>query len=358
MISAFIVAVIAVFLSYLNGQKKENNFFLLAAFILLTTFLSLGYYWGNDVATYEERFERYSDSGIALFDFSQYGILAYKELGFVFINILCKPLGFWGMRTVLFVIENAIIYYLITKRVNKKWYWLAVFIYVFNPNFWVLSSSMMRQWLAICIVFLSIDFLLRGKYLKSGLLIFLASTIHLTAIVNLVFIPLFFLQRNSTKAHVFVFLLILFVYYLFSPFFISSLANFLISEEDYYMVYTSSHGGVGISGVGRLAIYILLLYSAIKYNYKDKLFNWIIMLYGFVLPLLSFGELSARLGLYFTVCTIIVYPSFMNLSNHNKLGKSVLVGVACSYLVYLFYLFFTGPTYSGAYYNYRILPFF
>lgn len=133
------------------------------AFVLLTAFLSLGYYWGNDVAKYEERFEYYSNSGIALFDFSQYGFIALKEFGFVFINLLCKPIGFWGMRAVLFILENAILYYFIVKHVDRKWYWLAVFIYVFNPNFWVLSSSMMRQWLAICIVVLATDFLSRNK---------------------------------------------------------------------------------------------------------------------------------------------------------------------------------------------------
>ena len=171
MIQAFLVATLAVFLAFLGGREKKHSFFLFLAFVVLTAFLSLGYYWGNDVAKYEERFEFYRDSGISLFEFSQYGILALKELGFVFINLLCKPLGFWGMRALLFIVENAIIYYFIVNHVNRKWYWLAVFIYVFNPSFWVLSSSMMRQWLAICIIVQAVDSLLRNKKLLFVLLV-------------------------------------------------------------------------------------------------------------------------------------------------------------------------------------------
>ena len=356
MIPAFFTALVAVFLAFLSRNEKKHSYFLLLAFVVLTTFLSLGYYWGNDVAKYEERFEYYSNSGIALFDFSQYGFIALKELGFVFINLLCKPIGFWGMRAVLFIIENAILYYFIVRHVDRKWYWLAVFVYVFNPNFWALSSSMMRQWLAICIVVLSVDFLLRKKNVAFVLLVLLASTVHITALICLVFLPLSLIQKKATQKTIPLFLLFLFFYYIFSPYFIDSLASFL-TEEDLYMGYTSQEGSVGITGIGRMAIYIGLLYTAIKSNSKEQLLNWIVLLYGFILPLLSFGELSSRLGFYFTIFTIAIYPLFLNNSKVKQVTKTMIVGIVCAYLLYLFNWFFHSPTYFSSYWNYVPLTF-
>lgn len=356
MIQAFLVAFLAVFLAYLSGKEKEHSFFLMLAFAVLTIFLSLGYYWGNDVPTYEERFERYTNSGIALFDFGNYGFLALKELGYVFINILCKPLGFWGMRAILFLIENSIICYFILRHVDRKWYWLATFIYAFNPCFWVLSSSMMRQWLAICIIVLAVDFLLRRKSIVFFLLVLFASTIHITAFVGLVFLPLSYVLKNSNKNTIIIYLIALFLYFVLSPVFISTLAD-ILKEEDMFMGYTSNQGGIGITAVGRMTIYLILLYASLKFNLKDKLLNWIVLLYGFVLPLLSFGELSSRIGFYFTIFTISTYPSYMAIPVQNKNVRTILIGVVCAYLLYSFYLFFTGQTYSAAYYHYRTIPF-
>lgn len=354
MISALITAIIAIFLAFLSRNEKKHSYFLLLSFAVLTAFLSLGYYWGNDVAKYEERFEYYSNSGIALFDFSQYGFLSLKELGFVFINLLCKPIGFWGMRAVLFVIENAILCYFIIKHVDRKWYWLAVFVYVFNPNFWVLSSSMMRQWLAICIVVLAVDFLLRNRKVAFVLLVLLASTVHITALICLVFLTLSLIQKNATKNSISIFLVFLFFYYVFSPFFIDSLAGFL-TEEDFYMGYTSQKGSVGITGIGRMVIYIGLLYTAIKSKSQDRLLNWIVLLYGFMLPLLSFGELSSRLGFYFIIFTIAIYPSFLNNPNVKAVPKTIVVGLVCAYLLYLFNWFFHSPTYNSSFWNYNTI---
>lgn len=357
MIPAFFTALVAVFLAFLSRNEKKHSYLLLLAFVVLTTFLSLGYYWGNDVGRYEERFEYYNNSGIALFDFSQYGLLALKEMGYVFINILCRPLGFWGMRALLFVVENAIIFYFIVKHVDRKWYWLAVFVYVYNPNFWVLSSSMMRQWLAICIIVLSVDFLLRRKYLTFSLLVVLASTIHVSSFVCMVFLPIAMFNKGTSRNSIATFFVVLLSYYILSPFFISYLADFL-TEEDFYMGYTSRQGSVGIAAVGHMLIYIYLFYVSVRTKQNDILLNRIVLLYGFVLPLLSFGELSARIGFYFTIFTIAVYPMFMNNKAGNPLLKRTVVFVACAYLLYLYYIFFNGQTYHEAYWNYRMLPSF
>ena len=354
MTEAIITAVIAVFLAFLGGREKHHSFFLLLSFVLLTIFLSLGYYWGNDVENYERWYEGFESSRVSWWDFSQYDSFTQKEYGYICINMLCKPLGFWGMRALLFTIENAIIYNFIKKYVDKKWYWLAVFIYVFNPNYWVLSSSMMRQWLAMCVVLLGVDFLLRNKYIMFTLLVVLATSFHLSSIICLILLPLSFFQRKATKSTIVVFFLLLGLYYLLSPFFIDYIALYLKSEE-LYMGYTSTHGSFGITSVLLMIVYSIVLYTAVNTKQKYSLLSWIVMLYGLVLPLLSFGELSSRLAYYFTICTIGSFPLFLSNIKVKKTLRIWVVGLICVLYLYQFYSFFQSPTWIKSYGTYETL---
>lgn len=354
MIPALVTAIIAVFLAYLDGRVKYHSYYLLFAFILLTVFLSLGYYWGSDVENYELWYKNFESSSFLWWDFSQYDIITNKEPGFVCINLLCKPIGYWGMRAVLFVIENTIIYSFIKKHVDKKWYWLAVFVYVFNPNYWVLSSSMMRQWLAMCVVLLGVIFLLRNQYIMFTLLVVLATSFHLTAIICLIILPLSFFQRKATKITIIVFFILLGLYYFLSPLFKDYIALYL-KTEDLYMYSTQNKGSFGITSILLMTIYTIVLYYAVKTKQKNSILCWIVMLYGLVLPLLSLGELSSRLSYYFTICTIVTFPLFMGNTLIDKKVRMGVIGTVCLLYFYHFYIFFHGPTWSQSYGTYETL---
>lgn len=354
MINAFITALFAVFLAYLSRREKNHSYFLLLAFVLLTSFLSLGYYWGNDVPTYEEWFESIANSGVPWWDFSSYNTFYLHDYGFALFYLICKPLGFWGMRAVAFIIENAIIYRFIVKHVDRQYYWLAVFVYVFNPFFWALGSSMMRQWMAMCIVLYGADFLLEKKYIKYVVCVLIAASIHVSSMICLLLVPLSFLQQKPTKNRIVLFISVIVLYWLLSPYFIDYVELFLKAEE-MYLDYTDYHGSFGISNIGQLIIYTWLLFLSVKSKQKDGLFNWIVMLNALILPLLSFGELSSRLGLYFSLFTIGVYPLFMANAHIQKTQKVIIISLVCSYLIYSFFVFFTSATYNKYFGTYNTL---
>ena len=354
MIAAFVVAIIAVLLAFMCRREKQHSYLLLLSFVILTLFLSLGYYWGNDVVTYEKWFDSFENSGVSWWNFTQYDSFIQTEIGYICINLLCKPLGFWGMRALLFTIENAIIYAFIIRHVERRWYWLAVFIYVFNPNYWVLSSSMMRQWLAICVVMLSVEFLIRNKYIIFTLFVVLAFLFHLSAIICLILLPLSMFQKNATKKTIISFFIFLFFYYLLSPSFINYIGLYLQSEE-LYMGYTDTHGSFGISSVLIMFIYTIVLYYAVKTKQHDSLFSWIVMLYGLVLPLLSFGELSARLSYYFAIFTIGSFPLFIGNSEIRIQYRVWITAIVCMLYLYNFILFFQSPTWVDSYGTYQTI---
>src|SRR5574344_669448 len=123
MIESILIACLAIVLSYIAKYKKYN-YCLFLAFFIIVVFLSLGFEWGNDVATYEIYYNKYVDSGVSLWDVSSLKALNEKdEFGWVFLNILLKPIGFYGFRAVLFIIENIILFLFFKRKVNPKWYW-------------------------------------------------------------------------------------------------------------------------------------------------------------------------------------------------------------------------------------------
>lgn len=355
MIAALITSIIAVLLAYLGGSEKQHSFFLLTAFAILTTFLSLGYYWGSDVSTYELWFQEFENSGVSWWEFSQYDRFIQREVGYICINLLCKPLGFWGMRAVLFLIENIIIYWFIKTHVNKKWYWLAVFVYVFNPNFWVLSSSMMRQWLAICVVLLSVMHLEKKRIIPYILLTLLAFSIHFSALVTLVFVPLSILQKKNSMQSFFTLIAGLIVFWILSPLFIDYVVLFLKTEDFHQLGYMDTHGGVGISSVSFLLIYTFILYSSVKAKQQNNLACWIVILAALVMPLVAYGELISRIGFYFSVFTIAAYPLFMENTKVDRLAKNAVVLIIVLYEIYMFFLFFNSPIWIKSFGTYKTL---
>lgn len=355
MFAAFITAITAVFFAYKGGREKTHSYFLSFSFILLTAFLSLGYYWGNDVANYERWYNGFVNSGISWWEFSRYYSFTQKEYGFVLINLLLKPLGFWGMRAVLFVIENAIVYSYIKTHVNKKWYWLAVFVYVFNPNFWVLSSSMMRQWLAMCVVLLSVMSFEKGRIIRCVLLLIVAFSIHFSAIAALAILPLSILQKQNSRQSLFILIACLLGFWLLSPIFVDYVALFLRTGDFYQLGYMDTHGGIGITSIAFTLINYFILYCSVKAKQQKNLACWIVMLSALVMPLVSYGELMSRIGFFFSVFSLAAFPLFMDNPRVDKATKSILITVVVLYDFYAFFLFFHSSTWIKSFGTYHTL---
>ena len=268
---------------------------------------------------------------------------------------MCKPRGCWWLRAVLFFLENVIIYLFIVRHVEQRWYWLAVFIYVFNPNFWVLSSSMMRQWLAMCVILLSVMRLEKGKTLQYLILVLIAFSIHFSAGVGLIFLPLSFLQKKNTIGSFAILVVCLIGFWVVSPLFIDYVALFLKAGDFYQIGYMETHGGVGITSVAFLLIYTFILFYSVKAKQRQNLSCWIVMLSALIMPLLSYGELISRIGYYFTIFSMVSLPLFMINPRVDRATKNILVSVLVLYYIYAFFLFFNSPTWIKAYGTYHTI---
>ena len=352
----YIIGFCAVFLSFLARYKKFQFCFPLA-FLILFLFLSLGYEWGNDVPSYHYFWEQYTDVNYSFLDFNNFKDLNEKnEFVWVSLCILCKPLGFYGFRALLFFIENYILYRFISKKVNRNWYWLAMMVYIFNPFFLVLSSSMMRQWLAICISLVAIECFIEKKTSTSiGLIIF---TFFIHRSVCVVFFILLFLSllRKQDKYSMTIFCVIVVTYFAISNSFVHFIATWLASE-DVYSNYSgaASQSGIGITSIGKVIIYLFLFLSANSLPDNRREMLKIPILYCFILPFLSYSTVAARMGFYYTIYTIFAYPIFMHKLKKKIAIKFILLSLVIVYTLYSSYIFFVDPIYKPYYFVYRNL---
>ena len=91
------------------------------------------------------------------------------------------------MVAVLNVIQNVIVYKQIKNNVERKWWPLAIFVYLFFTSFYVLNFSMMRQGLVICL-FLGVWGCIKDKKcIRAFLILLLGTAIHKSALILLPF---------------------------------------------------------------------------------------------------------------------------------------------------------------------------
>lgn len=356
MILYIIISLVAIFLSYIAGSKSDNKL-LGFAFVLITVFLSLGYNWGNDVQVYNRWFDIYCESGGNLFDFSSYFFLNNKEeYGWIFLNKLFKPLGFWGMRAVLFCFENYIIYRFISRNVFRRWYWLAMFVYVVDPTFMLMSSTMMRQWLAMCLVVQGFEFIERKKTLLFVIMVLLASTIHQTSIVCMALVILPYINYTQSKEKVLFVILFFVVYYILSSIVVEYVVLYL-NTEDIYNNYTAAEysSGIGIAAIIRFLFIIGMFAFVSSVETGKRIYIVVLLLYGMVLPLYNYTGLASRLGYYFTIFSIVSYPIFLQDAPLSKDTKNIFTLSTIAFLVYSNFLFFTNPLWYRHFGNYETL---
>lgn len=164
MIETIVIGLICVCLAYL-GRYRRLSWGFGAAMTILFVFLAIRYEWGNDYRQYIDKFIVYNS--IDEFNYSDPN--ERWEVGWIFLYRIFKPFGFFSLVIVLTAFEISVYYWFIKKYIPKEWYWFAVFIYVFNPNFMLTQSSMMRQTLAMCIVLLSIPYIYKKKVIIAAL---------------------------------------------------------------------------------------------------------------------------------------------------------------------------------------------
>lgn len=346
MLFVFIVAIISTFLAYTS--KYKNPYGLEMAFIFITTFLALRYNFGSDYPAYMEMFEYINNCNVSLFDFQRLGELNVKgEIGWIIINKLFKPLGFFGLVFFLAIFENIIIYKFIKRYVEPNYYWMTVFIYTFTATIFLIGAcSMFRQWLTAILMLWSSKYIIEKKPIKYFSLTVIAISIHTTAWIM---VPLYLLSffkgvRDFNWKYAIIVVILYFIWCTYMPKFMSANLDFLFQYEDmqYYEHYMNDEirqGSMSIFGfisysIANILLPIIVMSQMHKMSRPLQIISLLYLCYLLVIPFESLLPLISRMKYYFILFILVALPSAFKTIN----GKNATM---LAYAIFALYILFT-----------------
>lgn len=322
MIAVTLINLLSVLLTYLYSKNIFKRGFDVAILILIV-FFGIRYNYGNDYPSYLKIFidiNRYQDLELST---ESTGI----ELGWKILNRLFSSIGFFSMVFALTAFQFVSIYWLIKRYVYRRYRYAALFVYLFSFGYMLTMLSMMRQALAMNIILWAIPSILSGKYIKSLLIIVLASQFHQSAYLMLVLPFTIYLNNNVNKNVYRIIMVSLFVGAFLSQSMLSTMMQAIVSDNFEKYNYYMSNEGVKINGglgfIFNILFFLVLVLGDKQSNKKWWLTKCLALSYVF-LPFSFVLQLVGRIGMYWQ---LIGLPGIFNLYEcyERKIGFKVLM---------------------------------
>ena len=214
------VNIIAVFFALLASFSKNPKKSLFVSFFIVFIFLAFRYNFGNDYNEYHDYFIKVHKASINdLTNLQEYHSKGLMEVGYTWLNRLFD--SFYLMVALLSLFSCYVYYKIIKTYAKPNLIWFSVFIFLFDATIMLIQSSSIRQTIAICLFLLSLEPLIKRKFLKYSILVLSGCLFHFSAII---LFPLYFLiTQNRWNKLILISLVILyflfaFLGYLFLPF--------------------------------------------------------------------------------------------------------------------------------------------
>lgn len=363
MIVALIVSFLAVLFCLFDRKQAKRKFGgLELGFLLLTIYLCIRYDYGNDYLGYLDDFYNYNSYGYSITDiYALAGLQSRGDYGWVMINLICEPIGFFGMIMLLTVLFMGQVYYYIKRYVPPKWYWFSVFLFAFHPLLMVVGvAGMIRQWTVVFIFLCCIGLIRKRKIIPYMAIILAATTIHKTAYI---LFPVYFVTylKWNKKNDIAVFAFLLLAWFALAPFIPTELIMSLFENEQLSaygeMVGTGKTSGYGISSIITIGMPLLCLSQIRDRDESTQFLYRLMMLSLLFVPLISLNMLIGRLVVYFSLMAIVTYPLTIE-SLINKGKKSLCIAIIAIIVIYYLYIFtahFTDPVWFEHSYIYRTI---
>lgn len=346
-------SLLALLLTHLNSKDHMRNGMSIG-FILVTLLAVIHYNYGND---YMEYYKTYNE--INKYSVEDLNILLdqtyFRDSGWTLICLLFNNLGgFFMMVAVLNIIQNLVVYRFIKNNVSKQWWTMAVFIYLFATNLYLLNFSMMRQGLIVCL------FLGMWKYIKERkwwwplLVLYLCTYIHGSAIILLPFAFWGYLPMKNGKVWACIFLAVFAILWsqkdiLGEIIFMATMTS--ESLEDYTTTYGDNVNTAtfNIGFIMNLIPFILSLFYSYKCdNPENRKLVLLAAISFMVTPFTLIIPDIGRLGTYFAVYKLASYPVIYSSIKRTEL-KIGFIAIFILMTVYDYWLFFNIGVFAKPY---------
>lgn len=359
---------ISTFLLYFETKLKDNPFLrnvLILFAILLPAIIAGGRAntIGTDIKSYAEPLQRFANLNSNFTDFINFqGILNNGqpfqrfEKGYVTLIYLSSRvtpnLWFNFFVTELIILVCVVLGMIKFSRIRNIS--LCIGIFIFFTFFYNMSFNLIRQSLAMFILFYGFSYLVKKEWIKYIITIFVASLFHSSAIIGCLFMFVYWLLYRNTKTQLYfklnndhvlskqallsLFLSLMVVIALFSPAIIKEiLSSFNLSQYVSYL--PSSIKGSWIELITRLPFFAILLVEW-RNNSKNKLryFYLVMTVLDICLSQLSGNDSAAtvfgsRISWYTSVFYIYSMSDMLEAKKDTKtlVSKILLILYLCIY---------------------------
>lgn len=341
---------LVVFFAYLDSYK-DFKYGLKISFTLIFIFLALRYNFGNDYKSYYNGYIKVN----SYTSINYFNNLFRFEPGWLFLCRVFKSLGFFSLIIFLAFFNSIVYYWFIRRYVPKMYYWLGVFIYVFDPGFMLTHLSAMRQSIAISLFIISIPYIFNRQLIRFVLCILIAYLFHRSAFILL---PLYLLGYLNWKINTVTAAIIVSVFislFLFGKFFLPYLNKLITNNFEKYEVYQGGAAiGTGLGVIYFSAVFILVLYYE-RFQHKETAVVFKIAIISFLfLPLGLLVQMIGRVGMYLAPSIIIAYPII--LKNIKKtIFKAIYITLLLFITTYTFFQFFNSEVFGEAFSKYQTI---
>lgn len=257
--------------------------------------------------------EIWKDPGFSIFEKIVHGFTSNHQVYLLIIAILCiVPLS-------VFIYKNV-------KDSKSALFAYAYYIFFF---FNYIPNSSIRQSIALSLLFFCYNYLQKDKLLRCLLVLILASTIHKSVFIFVLFIIIHKLNANKLvfKNAYLLFLILIFAYQFIAPY----LANLgeiyaVYGESDYYSTNEKPY---------KFLIFIFLLYLLIlipviiKKEQEFERYKIAYLASAFALflsPLLFIAPAILRIIVYFAVWNFVLIPHSIELYDKSY-GRFIMLGL-------------------------------
>lgn len=354
------ISLLVVIMAYISQFKKKGKYFEIG-FLILTIIAAIQYYYGTDYMRYYELWDmRYASKDVKDLLENFFEQTDWTEPGWMLLNaIFGFKYGFYCLVALISVVENLIYYCFIKDYVPAKWRWLAVFLYVFMDNLYLLNFSMFRQGLCVALFVAAVMLMNKRKLVPAIAVIIFSLTIHLSAAVCVPFIVLYFSPLKKTNTIAVALLIFTFVIFVFKDVVVSGIKlAFEFEELGKYAGYGRKQlGGIGLGYVLIHIPNIVILYALLTDKIKtreQKVVAFLAFCDVLITPLQFYGaDMAGRLGVFFMVFRLGAIPYVYGSIKEQRV-KAVLVLLLIATTMLLYYQFFQIYSSEG-YMEYRTI---
>lgn len=356
-------SLIAIILAALDSSY-ELDYGMAIGFVVMTILAAIRYDVGTDYMSYYDDFNMVSSYSYGDLLFMQESLQnvdpVFKDIGTSLFYRSFASVGFFGFVAFISIFQGWIYYNFIVENVEREYYWLAMAIYLFQFEFFVLPMSMIRQGFVIALFVWAWHFIKKNNYWIPVVIAVFSFSIHKSCIIFIPFLFFYLVPLRNGKLVV-ISILVIAIIMLGAAKITGSLLESIMGGE-LFAAYNAAYAdeGGGEIGMARILLALIPFVLALFYLWNEDTIDgprhlvFLSVVGTLLLPFSFIIQMITRLGYYFNIFMVAALPITIWQIREQVL-RYLLMAVILLLFLYEYVNLFTGTIYTEKFINYQTI---